>query len=221
MASTHTRVPAEGRRLQIIEVATALFARQGFNGTTTRQIAQRAGVNEAIIFRHFPTKEDLYWAVIESQCSVRGTRATLEARLVDDSDPAEALTAVAEDFLRRDTTLTRLLLFTALEKHELSDRFYRTHVARYFELLADYVRRNIDKGAFRVVDPLLAARSFIGMLFHHFHVQELYGGKKYQQFDVTDVARTLVDVWLRGVQAPGPDRVSARGDLVETSHRND
>ena len=218
MASTHTRVPAEGRRLQIIEVATALFARQGFNGTTTRQIAQRAGVNEAIIFRHFPTKEDLYWAVIESQCTVRGSRATLEARLADEADPAVTLVAVAEDFLRRDTTLTRLLLFTALEKHELSDRFYRTHVARYFELLADYVRRNIEHGVFRAVDPLLAARSFIGMLFHHFHVQELYGGKKYQQFDVTDVARTLVDVWLHGVQVPGAG--APGGDLARTSNRN-
>lgn len=216
MASTHTRVPAEGRRQQIIDVATALFARQGFNGTTTRQIAQRAGVNEAIIFRHFPTKEDLYWAVIEAQCTVRAGRAALEACLAADCDPAVTLVSVAEDFLRRDTTLTRLLLFTALEKHELSDRFYRTHVARYFELLSEFVRRHIERGYFRPVDPLLAARSFIGMLFHHFHVQELYGGKSYQQFDNTEVARTLVDVWLHGVQAAGNPLENAG-----TSHRND
>lgn len=222
MSSTHTRVPAEGRRQQIIDVATTLFARQGFNGTTTRQIAQRASVNEAIIFRHFPTKEDLYWAVIETQCTVRASRAVLEARLTADTDPVETLISVAEDILRRDTTLTRLLQFTALEKHELSDRFYRTHVARYFELLADFVRRNIERGMFRQVNPLLAARSFIGMLFHHFLVQELYGGKKHQQFDNSEVARTLVDIWLHGVQAPCARKGNMPGDLVESAgnHRN-
>lgn len=199
MASPHTRVPAEGRRQQILEVATGLFARQGFNGTTTRQIAQGAEVNEAIIFRHFSTKEDLYWAVIEHQCSLRAGRAKLEARLGSGADPVEVLVGVAEDMLNRDTTLTRLLLFTALEKHELSDRFYRTNVAGYFELLAEFIRRNIEEGRFRNVDPLLAARSFVGMLIHHFHVQELYGGKKYQQFDTHEVSRTLVDIWFQGV----------------------
>jgi AcrR family transcriptional regulator len=218
MTSAHTRVPAEGRRQQIVEVATALFARQGFNGTTTRQIAQRAEVNEAIIFRHFPTKEDLYWAVIENQCTTRTGK--LETRLAGDTDPSEILIAVAEDFLRRDTTLTRLLLFTALEKHELSDRFYRTHVSRYFELLADFVQRNIDRGVFRPVDPLLAARSFIGILFHHFHVQELYGGKKYQQFDTAEVSRALVDIWWRGVQAPADDNHLEPAQVIETSNRN-
>src|SRR5690349_10909224 len=125
MAATQTRVPAEGRRQQILDVATDLFARQGFNGTTTRQIAQRATVNEAIIFRHFPTKEDLYWAVIENQIALRSGRSILDARLTSSDNPIDVLVGVAEDLLNRDTTLTRLLQFTALEKHELSDRFYR------------------------------------------------------------------------------------------------
>ena len=43
-----------------MQVAMELFARQGYQGTTTRQISERAHVNEALIFRHFPRKEDLY-----------------------------------------------------------------------------------------------------------------------------------------------------------------
>ena len=220
MASTQTRVPAEGRRLQILDVATELFARQGFNGTTTRQIAQRAAVNEAIIFRHFPTKEDLYWAVIENQIALMPGRAKLDARLSADGDVHAVLVGIAEDLLNRDTTLTRLLLFTALEKHELSDRFYRTHVAGYFEQLADFIRRNIESRRFRNVDPMLAARSFIGMLFHHFHVQELYGGKKFQQFDNAEVSRTLVDIWLRGVEPAQQQEEFAASDAGQKSIHN-
>jgi AcrR family transcriptional regulator len=196
MASPHIRVSAGDRRQQILEVATDLFARQGFNGTTTRQIAQRAAVNEAIIFRHFPTKDDLYWAVIENQCQIRGGRAKLEELLASGLSDAEFLTAFAEYLLTRDDTLTRLLWFSALENHELSDRFYRTHVARYYEVLADYVRKGIAAGRFRAVDPVLAARGLIGMLIYHYHVQEVLGGKRHRERDreTDQLDRQLQDV---------------------------
>ena len=200
MSTSQVRIPAEERRLQILELATELFARQGYQGTTTRQIAQRVHVNEAIIFRHFPTKEELYWAVIENQIRIRGGRARLEARLKAGGSDRELLTAIAEELLGRDVTLSRLLLYTALENHELTHRFFRTHVTQYLELLADYIRRGIAEARFREVDPQLAARGFLGMVWYHFQIQELFGGKRVQTFDRHYVSETLVDVWLRGME---------------------
>jgi AcrR family transcriptional regulator len=55
MATAQVRVPAATRREQILEVSTRLFAQQGYSGTTTRQLALAAGVNEALLFRHFPS----------------------------------------------------------------------------------------------------------------------------------------------------------------------
>ena len=129
MSTSQVRIPAEERRQQILDLATELFARQGYQGTTTRQIAQQVRVNEAIIFRHFPTKEELYWAVIENQIRIRAGRARLEARLAAGGSDRDVLTAIAEELLSRDATLSRLLLYTALENHELTHRFFRTHVA--------------------------------------------------------------------------------------------
>ena len=54
MATSQTRYSSADRREQILGVATGLFAQQGFRGTTTKLIADRAGVTEALIFRHFP-----------------------------------------------------------------------------------------------------------------------------------------------------------------------
>ena len=54
------RMAAEDRRQQILDVAVQLFSQKGFRGTTTKEIAMAAGVNEAIIFRHFATKSELY-----------------------------------------------------------------------------------------------------------------------------------------------------------------
>src|ERR1035438_4963630 len=59
------RLPASDRRLQLVETALDFFSRKGFGGTTTKEIAAAAGVTEAIIFRHFPSKQDLYNAVID------------------------------------------------------------------------------------------------------------------------------------------------------------
>src|SRR5205085_192912 len=61
------RMSAEDRRNQIVEIAAELFSQKGFRGTTTKEIAERAGVSEAIIFRHFATKDDLYAAILSSR----------------------------------------------------------------------------------------------------------------------------------------------------------
>src|ERR1035438_2141966 len=58
------RLHASDRRIQLVETALDFFSRKGFSGTTTKEIAAAAGVTEAIIFRHFPTKQDLYNAVL-------------------------------------------------------------------------------------------------------------------------------------------------------------
>jgi AcrR family transcriptional regulator len=62
------RLPAEERRVGIVEAAKPLFARHGFAGTTTRQIARAAGVSEALLFQHFPSKAALYREILRLGC---------------------------------------------------------------------------------------------------------------------------------------------------------
>ncbi len=218
MARKNHRVSGRDRRRQILKVAGDLFARQGYQGTTTRQIAERARVNEALIFRHFPTKEALYWALLELECQAADTHRQLRVRLREGSDDREIFAAIAEDLLRRntrDSTRSRLLLFSALENHRLAGRFFRTHIADYYDALAEHIARRVRQGHFRPVDPLLAARGFLGMVVYHFLIQELFGGKRYQKFPLGDVSRTLTDIWLRGMVAQNncnadPGRTSKR-----------
>jgi len=200
-----------------MQAATKLFARQGFEGTSTREIAELARVNEAIIFRHFPRKEDLYWAILEDKIHPRNEGAGLEDRLATGEDDRRVFRAIADDVLRSNTedpSLSRLLLFSALENHRLSHRFFRTYVADYYEVLAQHIRKRIRSGAFRHVDPLLAARGFLGMISYHFLIQELFGGKRYHRFDAERVTETLTDIWLEGMRAHShkPSRHLARGE---------
>ena len=200
--ATQHRFTAETRRQQILKVATELFASKGYEGATTREIARRARVNEAIIFRHFPTKEDLYWAVIEAKCEADAGQATMRSILEGGDDIRLTLVRLAEAMLRRrekDQTLMRLLLFSALENHRLSHRFFQTYVADYYLMLGDFIQRNIDSGSFRAADAKLAARGFLGMLVYHSLVQDLFGGSKFQNYDLRLVAETMTDTWLSGM----------------------
>ena len=199
------RVAAQDRKQQILAVAATLFARKGFQGTTTREIAARAHVNEAILFRHFSSKEDLYWAVIEDRCIRSQRRENLRSTLELRASDRETFRAIAESLLRRsevDKERTRLLLYSGLENHRLARRFFRTYVASYYQNLVEHIERRIAEGVFRRVDPLLAARGFVGMILYHNLVQEIFGGGLYQKFDPAKVGAELADIWLHGVMVP-------------------
>ncbi|HUS19233.1 MAG TPA: TetR/AcrR family transcriptional regulator [Terriglobales bacterium] len=196
------RLAAPDRRKRLQIAALELFSQKGYRGTTTQAVARHAGVSEALLFRHFSSKQELYWSVLEEQCSARGGRARLDAILGAGDDDQEMFAAIAEDLLSRnfaDPRLYRLLLFSGLESHQLSDRFFRTYISDYYETVAAHIRGRIAAGRFRQVDPLLSARLFIGMTLHYFLVQDVFRGSQQRDFDLKVVCRTVAEIWLGGV----------------------
>src|SRR5580693_8608605 len=116
---------AEERRRQLIEVAIDLFSKKGFGGTTTREIAAAAGVTEAIIFRHFATKQDLYTAILDyKSASAEAGKWISEAEGFinrnDDEGLFRLIIAKVIDTNRRDSRFERLMIHAALEGHELA-----------------------------------------------------------------------------------------------------
>jgi TetR/AcrR family transcriptional regulator, transcriptional repressor of aconitase len=65
------RLDSEARRRRIVDAALPLFARKGFAGTTTKEIAEAAEVSEALLFKHFPTKAALYVAIQDFGCRIK------------------------------------------------------------------------------------------------------------------------------------------------------
>jgi len=74
------RLDSEARRKAIVDAALPLFARKGFGATTTKQIAEAAGISEALLFKHFPTKDALYRDMLRSGCSADPALARLATR---------------------------------------------------------------------------------------------------------------------------------------------
>jgi AcrR family transcriptional regulator len=63
-----TRLDSDERRKGIVAAAVPLFARKGFAGTTTKELAESAGISEALLFRHFPSKKHLYGEILRLGC---------------------------------------------------------------------------------------------------------------------------------------------------------
>ena len=97
-APARLRLPAAERRAALLDTACRMFAKGGYRGTTTAQIAREAGVTEPILYRHFGSKRDLYVACLE-QASQR-VRSTWERAIEQEPDPAQWLPALGHVFTR-------------------------------------------------------------------------------------------------------------------------
>jgi AcrR family transcriptional regulator len=198
-------------RSRILRVATTLFAQRGFVGTTTREIARRAGVNPALVFYFFGNKEKLYYAVYDELWKT--SKWYEQRRHVYQNGPSDpaVITRVAQELLtglQEDDTVLRLGLFAGLDdspgSRRLSERIFRTYVSETYELLAVYIRQRIREGEFRELPPILAARAFIGIVVYQHIIQEYLGGKHSDEFSSKEMARVVADIWLYGVRAHTP-----------------
>jgi AcrR family transcriptional regulator len=198
--------PAAGeRRAQILRAAMDCFAARGFRGTTTRDIATRVGITEAALYRHFPSKEALYAAIVEQKMAApEWMEVVAEAADLGDDRAvfgglAHALLASAED----DPSFLRILLYTGLEGHAQAAPFFATRVRRLREFLADYIARRAREGAFRAIDPVLGARAFLGMVMDFVIVREVFQQRDAYPHAREQAADVFVTLFLDGIRRSG------------------
>jgi TetR/AcrR family transcriptional regulator len=197
------RLPASDRRQQLVETALDVFSRKGFGGTTTKEIASAAGVTEAIIFRHFPTKQDLYNAVIDHHHAAGQVAECLaQCKCCMERNDDEGLFRTIIDKIieghRRDLRGHRVLLFAALEGHETGLEHARQISFPIFELLCQYIARRQGEGALRQGSPGAMVAAVAGMATHYATMTQMFGYPTH----VSDrqIADSFVDIVMHGIQ---------------------
>jgi AcrR family transcriptional regulator len=194
----------EERRAAILEASVRLFAEKGFRGATTRELASALQVSEPVLYQHFPTKRDLYGAILEEKAR-QGCSEFLELSRFETSGSREFFTRLANlilDQYEQDPCFIRLLLHSGLEGHEISEEFFRGYVKPFYEMVTSYIALRIDEGAFRRVNATLAARAFIGMISYHALVQLLFGDTTLKAAR-NEVVQEMVDLFLDGIELGG------------------
>jgi AcrR family transcriptional regulator len=198
------RRSAEERRAEILGAAARCFGTRGFHGTTTRDIAAAVGITEAGLYRYFTGKEAIYAAILDSRIAAPDPIAPLEPaqRAGDDRAVFAGLALSLLRSVEADPSFLRLLLYSALEGHEMASPFHETRIRRFREFLSGYIARRTREGAFRSVDPALGARAFIGMVVDHLIVRQVFGQRDAYPQPPEEVADTFVSIFLDGVRAP-------------------
>lgn len=144
---------------RILDAAVELFARQGFTGSTTREIARLADVNESSLFRYFPTKRDLFRAAVRSRIQHLRLSEQLQTSLQDRQPPCLVVPLIVEEMVRltmQDPELVRLLFFSMLELRPGAEDVCREHVAPMTASLVAYFRDAALAGAIRNVDATIS-----------------------------------------------------------------
>jgi TetR/AcrR family transcriptional regulator len=197
------RMSSEDRRHQLIRVAIALFSRKGFSGTTTKEIARIAGVTEAIIFRHFPTKDDLYAAILDEKANqlefdewLKEMREHAEHR--DDEAVFRALVKKLVDFHRKDPDFMRLMLFSALENHSLAQKFHDRRGDSLHKFLRGYLQARQREGAFENLNINATICACFAMPMHYSMVRQLFQFKHMEVSDKEAIA-TFTQLLLSGL----------------------
>ena len=195
------RMKSEERRAAIVRSAIHLFAEKGFRGATTRELAAAAGVTEPVLYQHFRAKRDLYSAIIEAKAAEVSEHAGELRQLAQSGDDRAFFGMMGDVILRRyekDPELNRLLFFSSLERHELSDLFFERLYASFYQLVTGYIRRRIREGGFCKVNAEIAARGLIGMISYHGLVALLFPGR-FKVSSRRHVVDEMVGVFLGGI----------------------
>jgi AcrR family transcriptional regulator len=167
MSATRLRLSAEERRAAVLECACHVFAKGGYQGATTAEIARGAGVTEPILYRHFASKRDLYLACLSeawTEC-----RAMWEAAIAEEPDPSFWMGAMGRSYLSAKdkrghvATLWVQALTDASDDPEIR-RFVKRHMREVHRFVADVIRRAQETGGIvRDRDPEAEAWIFIGL----------------------------------------------------------
>jgi AcrR family transcriptional regulator len=198
------RLTHGARSNHVIETAIRLFAQKGFQGTKTKEIAEAAGVNEALIFRDFQTKENLYCAILDYASDRIGAAGWIEELSPyrdrrDDRALFSRLALRLFETFGREHALFRLMVYCALEHHELARKFREALVEPLERFIEDYLRLRQEEGAFRPADPHALGRCFLHMCHHHVLRQVLFGDQAQPAADAA-AAKVFTEIFLEGAR---------------------
>lgn len=189
----------EQTHLQIIQAAARLFIRQGYHGTSMRQVANEAGIALGGIYNHFSSKEALFVAILTERHPVREIIPALNA---SQGDTVEALIRDAARLMVE--TLGKRLDFLNLVFIELVE-FEASHLPDMFSIVLPQVMPFVEriyrlKGNLRPVPPLVLLRSFMGLFFSYVITGMMIGEQPSSEIS-QNALDDFVNIYLHGILA--------------------
>ncbi|MFP4101203.1 TetR/AcrR family transcriptional regulator [Coleofasciculus sp.] len=186
---------------RILDAAQRLFASRGYNGTTTRDLAAKAGVAEGTLFRHFENKK-----AILVEVATQGWVELLTDLLTELSEMG-SYKAVAQVMRRRmmrmhkNADMMRVCFMEAQFHPDLRDRIQSEVIAKMSDVAEAFFETAMERGIYRRTNPKVVARVFLGMFAVAGFSDETIVEPGASLKDVQDMAEGIADIFLNGVLA--------------------
>jgi AcrR family transcriptional regulator len=186
---------------KILQAALKLFAQRGYSGTTTRDLAQAAGVAEGTLFRHFENKKAILVAVAS-----QGWVEILTDLLTELSEMAsyKAIGQVMQRRmlnLHRNSALMRVCFMEAQFHPELREQIQTEVIGKMIDVAEAFFQTAMDRGVYRPMNARMVARVFLGMFTVAGFSQETLGDTAGSVQSMKELAECLTDIFLNGVLA--------------------
>lgn len=161
-------------RAIICAAGQALFAERGFAGTTTREIAQQAGVNPGLLYYYYSNKETLYLSLLET--AVSEIVVQIENIAASPDTPEEKIRQIAQAFLAHYQVHPQsfLLIQRAVNEHSpAAQALAQRWLSRCFTALDAITTEGVQQGLFRPLPPALLSFAIEGLLEHGMHIHKV------------------------------------------------
>lgn len=170
---------AEARPDEVLDAALELFTQKGFAATRVDDIAAKAGISKGAVYLYFPSKEAILEGIVRRAVMPIADRA-LEMISHFDGDPRFAVSMVMKMIGGRlaDPKLVavpRLIMREVTSFPALAEMYRREVLDRVIPVVETLIRRGIDQGYLRPVDPNLTIRSIVGPIALHIILAEVFG----------------------------------------------
>jgi AcrR family transcriptional regulator len=189
------RRPAKERRAEILEAARREFVRLGYSGATFKKIAETADVNEAMLFRFFGTKEQLYEEAIVAPLEEAINHAL--APVTGDAEIRELTETFVEELLEGMDDIAPMLI-VVLGDDDRGLRFWRERLEPALDRMVEQIEANLDVWAHREFDPHLTFRAVVGMCLF-IALDARFGSRDHG--GPADIAPELLSLFWDGLRA--------------------
>ena len=164
------RLPAEARRSSILKAARRAFTETGdMNGTTIRHIAERAGISEGIIYRHFDSKDQLFIEAVVEPLRHAVDDLVAASEVVDRDVPLtperqlETMNGLYRQLMATLEAILPLLGLVLFGDPKIARRFYRDHLTVAMDRLAQAWSEVEARYGFETESPDISARAVMGI----------------------------------------------------------
>jgi len=184
---------------KIIHAAAQLFARQGYHGTSTREIARIAEVSENTLFRQFEHKEEIFWAALRSQLSGLRLRRDLIDSIAQSAEPEVVLPQLLTQlvdiaFLKPD--LLRLVAVGLIELNWKTKAVCYEYLSPIFSTVYRYLATNIEIGRLRKLNPSMLTAALTTVVMVHSEFSKFIAGAAPPYTDSREAIQAYTKFWL-------------------------